>query len=420
MAHPRLKAWQGVRTRLVWAASDPDEAPRQVELPASWDDGAATAVAALDGPASTSRPLDLRQLAQAWLDRLPPDLAASARGWLLARRAAPDREIWRGGTGAFALNLAAFDEPGFGLDLAALRDVARQAVAALRVLSPDARPVLRVTDLDGMLAAAGLDYGSPAGRQAAVSVMSMLRDEAGEARLLGAPGLVDALLGAEAGGVAPRFDWLDPAAHLSRAARAFLAARGLSAEAALAKALTGQSPLTLADAGAHAAMHEALRPFITLPEIAAPAAPTTRRELPPRPGGYARRVTLGGHKVFVRTAEFADGGLAEVSIGLPKESASVRAMADSLSHVASLALQHGTPLSDIIELLAGTRFGPAGTVDGDPLVARALSPLDYLARSLTASYLPDLAVEPVPEEEVAPELPLEMPAQARPRLRVVR
>jgi hypothetical protein len=159
-----------------------------------------------------------------------------------------------------------------------------------------------------------------------------------------------------------------------------------------------------------------------MPEAAAPtAAPTApRRELPARPGGYAGRVTLGGHRVFVRTGEFADGGLAEVSLGLPKESAAVRALADSLGQVMSLALQHGTPLADLIELLVGTRFGPAGAVDGDPDVTRASSPLDYLARSLAAAYLPGLRLEPAEAAEAAPALPLDLPSQARPALRIVR
>ena len=79
----------------------------------------------------------------------------------------------------------------------------------------------------------------------------------------------------------------------------------------------------------------------------------------------------------------------------------------------------------MVDLLAGTRFGPAGTVDGDPDVTRASSPLDYLARSLAAAYLPGHALDPVQEEEAAPTLPLDMPpqsrpAEARPKLRVVR
>ncbi len=417
MANRSGKSWPGVRTRRALAAPDPDAPPRRVEVPVSWGDTAAAVLAAI---APGQRPVGLCEAAEAWLGRLPSDLAAALRADLVARRAAPDAGIWRGAADSFALNLAAFDEPGLGLDAMALRRTAAHAIEALRILDPVTPPVLRLTDLDGLLAAAGLDYAGEAARALAVSAVSQVRGAVGDAWLVGTPGVVDGLLGAEAGGIAPRFDWLDPAGHLSRGAMTFLAARGVSAEAALAATLAGRAILPHADATAHAAMRAALGPFMTLQDVARPAAATTRRDLPARPGGYARRVTLGGHKVFVRTAEFSDGAVAELSLGLPKESAAVRAMADSLSQVASLALQHGTPLGEIVELLAGTRFGPAGMVDGDPQVDRASSPLDYLARSLAAAYLPDMRLDPVEDEEAAPTLPLDMPAQARPRLRVVR
>lgn len=417
MANLRHRLWHGLRTRRVQIAADPDEAPRWIELPAAWDDRAAMALAAM---VPGTRPVDLREAAERWLGRLPVALAEAARGWLLARRAAPDAAVWAGRTGGFTLNLAAFDSPGLGLDGAALRQAAAFAVEAQRAWTPAAPPVLRLTDLDGLLAASGLGYGSEAGRRAAVAAMTMLREAAPDATLVGTAGPEDGLLGAEAGGVSPRFDWLDEAGHLSIGARAFLAAAGLSAEAALAAMLAGRHALPLVDAAGHAAMRAALAPFMALPEPAAAAAAGTRREPPARPGGYARRVTLGGHKLFVRTAEFADGSLAELSLGLPKESAAVRALADSLGQLASLALQHGTPLSEIVEALVGTRFGPAGAVDGDPEVARASSPLDYLGRSLATAYLPQLALDPPAEEEAAPLLPLDMPQLARPKLRVVR
>ena len=417
MANSRHRSWQGVRTRRVLASPDPDAPPRRIDMPAVWDDEAADALAAI---VPGRLPVDLRDAAEVWLGRLPANLAGELRAALLTRRAAPDAGIWSGGADAYVLNLAAFDEAGFGLDAAALRRIAARAVEALRVLDQAAPPVVRLTDLDGLLAASGLTYGSAEARAFAAGVVAMVREAVGDAWLIGTPGLVDALLGAEAGGIAPRFDWLDPAGHVSRGAMAFLAARGVSAEGALAAMLGGGVALPHADAAAHAAMRTTLGPFMTLQEVAAPAVPTARREPPARPGGYARRVTLGGHKVFVRTAEFADGAVAEISLGLPKEGAAVRALSDSLSQIATLALQHGTPLAEIVEILAGTRFGPAGMVDGDPTVDRASSPLDYFARSLAAAYLPDMRLDPAEEEEVAPTLPLDMPAQARPRLRVVR
>ena len=405
------KVWVGLRTRCVHAAAEPDGALRPVEIPAAWEDEAAAAVAALaPGRGMASLPA----LVDTLMRRLPRDLGEQASSLLLMRRLAPAAPAWQGeAMSGWVLNLAAFDEPGLGVDAVALG----RAGALLAAIMPGA--TLRLTDLDGLIAAAGLDYDSDAGRALACRLLQTLRGS-GVRLVVAEPDPVDALLGAEAGGVAPRFSWLDAAGRLSRAATASLAARGLSAETGLARMLAGRSLLPHAGPAAHAAMRAAVADLVALPPMRQPApARPQRREPPARPGGYARKVTLGGHKVFVRTAEFEDGSPAELSLGLPRESAAVRALADSLSHVASLALQHGVPLDEIVELLAGTRFGPAGAVDGDAEVGRASSPLDYLARSIAAAYLPDLVL-PEPELDAPPPLlPLEMPAQRRPALRLV-
>ena len=55
-----------------------------------------------------------------------------------------------------------------------------------------------------------------------------------------APGPVEALLGVETGGIAPAFSPLDERVQLTRTARAWLAARGMSAEAALASNAGGR------------------------------------------------------------------------------------------------------------------------------------------------------------------------------------
>ena len=69
-----------------------------------------------------------------------------------------------------------------------------------------------------------------------------------------------------------------------------------------------------------------------------------------------------------------------------------------------------------------TRFGVAGSVEGDAAVTRATSVLDYVFRSLAAHYLgrADLPRPEVEEEPAAPPLlPLDLPDSRR-RLRVVK
>jgi hypothetical protein len=250
---------------------------------------------------------------------------------------------------------------------------------------------------------------------------------------IGEAGATEALLGVETGGIAPAFSALSATGGLSRTARAWLAARGLSAEEALADLLAGRDPLPLADATAHAAMHDAVALFMhAMPaRPVAPRAPVAasarRRDLPARRAGYTQRATVGGHRLYVRTGEYADGALGEMVVALHKETAAFRGLMDSFAHAVSLGLQHGVPLAEYVEAFTFTRFGPAGAVEGDPAVTQATSLLDYVFRHLAANYLgrldiPEAAPDPADSAheaaDEAPQLPLDLPpAEAAARAR---
>ena len=446
--------WRGVRLRRLSAAADPDSAPRYVSLPAAWEDSAAEALAAL---AQGHGPASLESAADAWIG--PIALRARLAGWgggdlahdlhelLLTRRATAAAPLWQGDAAnpAIVLNLAAFHLPGEGVDLDALDAALRTAAAALHFAAPSA-PALRVgvADLAGLLAALGLDYGSQAGRDRAVAILARLRaataDLPGQVHLIAAaPGPAEALLGVETGGIAPAFGPLTERGTLTRATQAWLAARGLTAEAALAATLAGRSQFPHANAAAHAAMHDALAPVLhalpARPRVAAPAAEAKpaaprRRDLPARHAGSTQKASVGGHRVFLRTSEYEDGGLGEIAITLPKETAAFRGLMEAFAQSVSLGLQHGVKLEEFVDAFTHTRFGPAGVVEGDPSVTRATSVLDYVFRTLAVQYLgrADLPGPEVEEESEAesgpPLLPLDLPrgdAQARRRgLRVVK
>ncbi len=99
---PPSGLWRGVRMRTTQAASDPDADPRQVSLPASWDDAAADALAGLvPGTGMAS----LAAAADAWIAPiearardagLEADIGARLHALLLARRGAPAASVWRG------------------------------------------------------------------------------------------------------------------------------------------------------------------------------------------------------------------------------------------------------------------------------------------------------------------------------------
>ena len=447
------RPWHGVRLRQTLAGADPDAPLRPVFLPAGWGDAAAAALAAL---APGTGPIRLPQAAEAWIAPLAAravtapatsPLAERLHDLLLRRQAAPDAPLWQGQADRpvrFVLNLPGFVDPAAGFDLPAYQGAiatVREAASLLPAAS------LGFADLAGLLAALGIPYAAPparevarglaallAGRPAALADIPEIPGLAEAARsaaaaapraALAPPGPAEALLGAETGGIAPPFSPLAPEGGLTRAARAWLAATATAPEEALAALLGGADPFPRADAAAHAEMIWAVAPFLDAPAALiadaapaaapAPLAAPTRRDLPARRAGYTQKATVGGHRLYLRTGEYADGRLGEMSIALHKETAAFRGLMDAFSAAVSLGLQHGVPLGEFVEAFVQTRFGPAGAVEGDPAVGQASSLLDYVFRHLAAAYLGrhDLPAPEIEDAEPAsaggPLLPLDLP-----------
>jgi len=112
-----------------------------------------------------------------------------------------------------------------------------------------------------------------------------------------------------------------------------------------------------------------------------------RRKLPQRRKGYTQKAVVGGHKVYLRTGEYADGSLGEIFIDMHKEGSAFRSLMDSFAIAISLGLQHGVPLEDFVDAFTFTRFEPNGMVEGNDAIKMCTSVLDYLFRELAISYL---------------------------------
>ena len=113
--------------------------------------------------------------------------------------------------------------------------------------------------------------------------------------------------------------------------------------------------------------------------------------------GYTQKAMVGGHKVYLRTGEYEDGGLAEIFIDMHKEGSAFRSLMNNFAIAISLGLQYGVPLEEFVEAFTFTRFEPSGIVEGNDTIKMATSILDYIFRELAISYLDrnDLAhVEP--------------------------
>ncbi len=486
-----MRLWQGTRMRQVAARADPEQAPRVVTLPVSWDDRAAEALAALvpgEGPVS------LAAASSVWLTLVAgrarqagqgkvagSDMAAQLQDLLGRRQAAPNAAVWaseQGGVPGFRLNVAAFHDAARGYDVAGFAAAARLVAQASVLLVPGAARIeIGLAGLDDLLACLGIAYESRAAREVGACLAALMRgcvdqalegdqpdllatpadwpapprscaipdlaEAAASARAVirSAPGALqatgifpagpaEALLGVETGGIAPAFSPVRDL-HLTRAAQDRLAAAAMSPEAALAVVLVGGTPLPVAGVQAHLAMRDAVAPYLhnvaelaaglPAPVVAGGTAGPGHRALPARHAGVTQKAIVGGHRVFLRTGEYADGRLGEITLTLPRESAAVRGLAECFAQAVSLGLQHGVRLEEFVEAFALTRFGPAGAVEGDPEVERASSVLDYVFRSLAVTYLHRRL--PEPEMEAAAEqakLPLDLPAGGRRRgLRLV-
>jgi ribonucleoside-diphosphate reductase alpha chain len=485
--------WQGVRMRRVTVGADPDAPERLVTLPAPWDDWAAAALAGLapgEGSVMLAAAAEawIRPVAERGkLAGLEVPLAERLHRMLLLRHGAPAAAVWRGQAAdkpGFVLNLASFHDPASGFDAPAFAEAIETAVIALTLSAPAAsRLAVGFADLAGLLARLGIEYGSDASLAVARSLAAILGGQAAAAsgamaRLFGTvatavldwpalpadtpvpglaeaarvarqaaaaadglrhaaltaiaePGAADALLGAETGGIAPAFSPLAATGGLSRAARAWLAAKGIAPESALSDLLAGGDPFPAPRGAAHTAMHDAVAPFVhAMPARPEPARRTEhaarRHELPARRAGYTQKATVGGHRLYLRTGEYDNGTLGELFIALQKEGAAFRGLMDNFAAAVSLGLQHGVPLEAYIEAFTFTRFGPAGAVEGDPAVNQATSLLDYAFRHLAANYLGRRDIpEAEPEEpdtvgngsrDHTPLLPLDLPAES-PRAR---
>jgi ribonucleoside-diphosphate reductase alpha chain len=187
-------------------------------------------------------------------------------------------------------------------------------------------------------------------------------------------------------------------------------------------------------ARARAGMLAAVAPFLHAVPPAPVAVPAAPRPAPaPRPAlrrqaGQTLHVSVGGHKVALRTAE-EDGALREIAFSLSKEGANYRSLMDAFAQAVSTGLARGVPLADYVDAFAYTRFGPAGLVEGDPDIPRATSVLDWAFRRLAIDHLGGALPQPEAEDvapdsaaraaEQSPLLPLDLPP-APPRARNLR
>ena|SRR6185295_11934731 len=109
-----------------------------------------------------------------------------------------------------------------------------------------------------------------------------------------------------------------------------------------------------------------------------------RTRFPNRRASETIKATIGGQNVYITYSRFADGRIGEVFCAVNKSGSAFRGLLDGLAITISIALQYGVPLEVMTSALKNISFEPNGAVDGNPLVERCTSIMDYLVRALDA------------------------------------
>jgi ribonucleoside-diphosphate reductase alpha chain len=125
-----------------------------------------------------------------------------------------------------------------------------------------------------------------------------------------------------------------------------------------------------------------------------------REKLPSKRLGYTQKAVVGGHKIYLRTGDYADGRLGEIFIDMHKEGAAFRAALNAYAIAISLGLQYGVPVQEFIDAFTFTRFEPAGPVQGHDHIKSATSIIDFIWRDIAINYFDRFDLAHVKPEDI--------------------
>ena len=140
-----------------------------------------------------------------------------------------------------------------------------------------------------------------------------------------------------------------------------------------------------------------------------PAGPpmANRYKLPDERASFTHKFSIGGHEGYLTTGMYEDGSPGEIFVRMAKEGSVIAGLMDSFATSISLALQHGVPLTVLIDKFKGTRFEPSGFT-GNQEIPIATSIMDYLFRWLALRF-PSEGVSIVDRHPAARATQLDLP-----------
>ena len=111
-----------------------------------------------------------------------------------------------------------------------------------------------------------------------------------------------------------------------------------------------------------------------------------RKRLPKQRTSITRKVTIGGHKMFLTVGLYDDGKPGELFIVMNQQGSFAAGMADSFAKMVSIGLQYGVPIETIVSQLRHMRFQPLGFT-GDSDIKNASSISDFTAQWFEKMFL---------------------------------
>ena len=89
---------------------------------------------------------------------------------------------------------------------------------------------------------------------------------------------------------------------------------------------------------------------------------------------------INGLKLYVTTAFYENGKLAEVYVSCGKQGSLTKGLLDSISSTISKMLQYGLPAEDIARMYRGQKFEPSGFITGHPYIKSIDSISDLISK----------------------------------------
>ena len=130
------------------------------------------------------------------------------------------------------------------------------------------------------------------------------------------------------------------------------------------------------------------QPLTTSKDVKKSTAKTRarRRRLPDERQAITHKFGISGHEGYITVGMYEDGTPGEVFIVMAKQGSTVSGLMDAFATAISLALQHGVPLTTMVDKFSHLRFEPSGFTN-NPDIPMAKSVMDYIFRWMQSRFM---------------------------------